>query len=56
MIIDETIAYDIDDSSTVTMSVKNIFNESVIYPSYDGKHNGIQREGRNWLLTYEKRF
>lgn len=56
MIVDETIAYEIDDSSTVTLSVKNLFKESVIYPSYDAKHNGIHREGRNWLVTYEKRF
>jgi len=56
MIIDGTIAYDIDSSSTVTLSAKNMFNEPVIYPSYQGKHNGIRREGRNWLVTYKKRF
>lgn len=56
MVIDETVAYDIDESSTVTLSAKNLFNEPVIYPSYQGKHEGIRREGRNWLITYEKRF
>lgn len=56
MIVDETVTYDIDNSSLMTLSVKNLFNESVIYPSYQGKHEGIRREGRNWLLTYEKRF
>lgn len=56
MVVDETVAYDIDESSSVTVSVKNLFNESVIYPSYRGGHEGIRREGRNWLLTYEKRF
>ena len=56
MVIDETVAYDIDSSSTVTLSAKNIFNDPVIYPSYQGKHDGLRREGRNWLVTYEKRF
>lgn len=56
MVVDETVAYDVDDSSTVTLSAKNLFNEPIIYPSYSAKHEGIRREGRNWLLTYEKRF
>lgn len=56
MIVDETVVYEIDGDSTVTLSVKNLFNESVIYPSYDLKHDGLHREGRNWLMTYEKRF
>jgi outer membrane receptor for ferrienterochelin and colicins len=56
MIIDQTLAYDVDESSTVTLSAKNLFNEPVIYPSYQGKHEGLRREGRNWLVTYEKRF
>lgn len=56
MLVDETLSYNLDDVSMVTFSVKNLFKESVIYPSYDAKHNGIHREGRNWLLTYEKQF
>ena len=56
MVIDETIAYDIDESSVVTLSAKNLFNEPVIYPSYQGKNEGLRREGRNWLITYEKKF
>lgn len=56
MVIDETATYDIDESSMVTLSVKNLFNEPVIYPSYQGKHDGLRREGRNWLVTYEKKF
>jgi outer membrane receptor protein involved in Fe transport len=56
MIVDETVSYDIDTSSTVTLSAKNLFNQAVIYPSYQGKHDGLRREGQNWLLTYEKRF
>lgn len=55
-IIDETAAFDIDSTSSVTFSVKNLFNEKVVYPSYRAQHEGIIREGRNWLLTYEKRF
>lgn len=56
MLVDETLSYNLDDLSIVTLSVKNLFKESVIYPSYDAKHDGIHREGRNWLLTYEKQF
>jgi outer membrane receptor for ferrienterochelin and colicins len=56
MIIDQTFSYDMDESSTVTVSAKNLFNEPVIYPSYQGKNEGLRREGRNWLVTYEKRF
>ncbi len=56
MVVDETIVYEIDNTSSMTLSIKNLFKESVIYPSYDVKHNGIHREGRNWLMTYEKRF
>jgi outer membrane receptor for ferrienterochelin and colicins len=56
MVVDETLAYEINDSSTLTLSAKNLFNEPVIYPSYQGKHDGLRRDGRNWLLTYEKRF
>ncbi|HEX5330174.1 TonB-dependent receptor plug domain-containing protein [Sulfuricurvum sp.] len=56
MVVNETLSYDLDESSMMTFSVKNLFNEAVIYPSYQGKHDGVRREGRNWLLTYEKRF
>ncbi len=56
IIIDETIAYDIDNSSSVMLSAKNLFDATLIYPSYLGNHDGLRREGRNWLLTYEKRL
>lgn len=56
MLVDETLSYNLDDLSMITFSVKNFFKESVIYPSYDAKHEGIHREGRNWLVTYEKQF
>lgn len=56
MVVDESVSYDLDETSMMTFSVKNLFNEAIIYPSYQAKHEGIRREGRNWLLTYEKRF
>ena len=56
LIVDETIAYDIDSSSLITLSVKNLFDSSIIYPSFRQNNAGIKREGRNWLLTYEKLF
>ncbi|MFZ2889627.1 TonB-dependent receptor plug domain-containing protein [Sulfuricurvum sp.] len=56
MLVDETLTYNLDDLSMLTFSVKNLFKESVIYPSYNAKHEGIHREGRNWLVTYEKQF
>ncbi|MDD2828657.1 MAG: TonB-dependent receptor [Sulfuricurvum sp.] len=56
MVVDETLSYHLDDLSMITVSVKNLFNEAVIYPSYSAKHDGILREGRNWLVTYEKQF
>jgi outer membrane receptor for ferrienterochelin and colicin len=56
MVVDESVSYDLDESSMMTFSVKNLFNEAIIYPSYQAKNEGILREGRNWLLTYEKWF
>ncbi|MBC8236739.1 MAG: TonB-dependent receptor [Helicobacteraceae bacterium] len=56
MLLDETIVYSIDSYSSLALSVKNLFDATVIYPSYQAKHDGLQREGRNWLVTYEKKF
>lgn len=56
LVVDETIVYNIDGSSMVTLSAKNLFNTLVYYPSFQQKNNEIKREGRNWLLTYEKQF
>ncbi|MBC8236643.1 MAG: TonB-dependent receptor [Helicobacteraceae bacterium] len=56
MILDESVSYTIDKSSTLIFTAKNLFDASVVYPSYQGKHDGIKREGRNWLVTYEKKF
>ena len=56
MILDESVSYSIDKSSTLILSAKNLFDASVVYPSYQGKHDGIRREGRNWLVSYEKKF
>lgn len=55
-VVDGTLGYDLDASTSLTFSIKNLFNEKVIYPSYLAHHDEIVREGRNWLLTYEKRF
>jgi outer membrane receptor protein involved in Fe transport len=55
-ILDETLAYKIDMQSNIMFSVKNLFDASVIYPSYQAKHKGIEREGRNWLISYDRRF
>ena len=56
ILIDETIAYDIDNFSSVTFSLKNLFDETIKYPSFVQYHESITREGRNWLLTYSKQF
>ena len=56
IIFDETISYNIDGYSNVMLSVKNLFDRSVMYPSYQSKHDGLKREGRNWLVTYERKF
>ncbi|WP_415248753.1 TonB-dependent receptor plug domain-containing protein [Sulfurimonas sp.] len=56
MVVDETMVYRIDGGTMLTFSVKNLFDETILYPSYEQKNNEIKREGRNWLLTYEKQF
>ncbi|MBF0264691.1 MAG: TonB-dependent receptor [Gammaproteobacteria bacterium] len=56
LVIDETIVYQLNKSSTLRLSVKNLFNETIKYPSYHQKQEGIIREGRNWLLTFSKQF
>ena len=55
-VFDETIVYKTDDASMITFSIKNLFNETILYPSYGQKNDELRREGRNWLLTYEKQF
>lgn len=42
--------YKIDDNKTISLSVKNIFDES--YESPDG----YSQPGRNWMLTFKKKF
>jgi len=56
LVMDETVTYLYDKSSKIMLSVKNLFDTNIIYPSYNGNNDGIQREGRHWLVTYEKRF
>ncbi len=55
-VVDQTILYKIDESSNVSFSVKNLFDETIKYPSYTQNHESITREGRNWLLSYSKQF
>ena len=56
-IFDETVTYRFSPSSELRLSVKNLFNREVALPSYyystDG---GIEREGRNYFLSYVYRF
>lgn len=51
--VDETLSYSIDKKSTILFCVKNIFNESIRYPSYTNNNDYIEREKRNWQLSYK---
>ena len=57
-IFDETITYRFSPSSEIRATVKNLFDADVRMPAYyyytaDG---GIQREGRNYFVSYVHRF
>jgi iron complex outermembrane receptor protein len=57
-IFDETVTYRFSSSSEIRATVKNLFDADVRMPAYyyytaDG---GIQREGRNYFVTYVHRF
>lgn len=52
LVIDETIVYDMETGSSIMFSLKNIFNESIKYPSYSHNNDYIEREGRNFLISY----
>jgi outer membrane receptor for ferrienterochelin and colicin len=57
-IFDETITYRFSPSSEIRATVKNLFDADVRMPAYyyytaDG---GIQREGRNYFVSYVQRF
>ncbi|MBU0632168.1 TonB-dependent receptor [bacterium] len=56
-IFDETLTYHISPTSTLQITVKNIFNERVMQPAYYYYVNGgIQREGRNYLVSFVQNF
>lgn len=57
-IFDETVTYRFSPSSEVRGTVKNIFNTDVRMPAYyyNTADGGIQREGRNYFVTYVHRF
>ena len=56
-IFDETITYKLTHTSEVQASIKNLFNATVLQPAYyDSAHQGIQREGRNYMLTFTQKF
>jgi outer membrane receptor for ferrienterochelin and colicins len=57
-IFDETVTYRLSPSSEIRATVKNLFDADVRMPAYyyytaDG---GIQREGRNYFVSYVHRF
>ena len=57
-IFDETATYHFTSSNEIRFSVKNLFNAVVLQPAYyyDSAKDGIQREGRNYMITYVQRF
>ncbi len=57
-IFDETLTYRFTSQSKIQASIKNLFDARVLQPSYyyDSAHDGIQREGRNYLITYVQKF
>lgn len=57
-IFDETLTYKFTPQSEIQASVKNLFNATVLQPSYyyDSAKQGIQREGRNYMFTFMQKF
>lgn len=57
-IFDETFTYRFTPHSQIQATIKNLFNAQVLQPSYyyGSAHEGIQREGRNYLVNYVHRF
>ena len=54
-LIDETITYNLSNSSHIILTVKNLFNEASKLPNYD-YDGGSPREGRNYFLSYVQKF
>ncbi|MFY9143660.1 TonB-dependent receptor plug domain-containing protein [Sulfuricurvum sp.] len=56
-IVDETLTYRFSASSELRLTVKNLFNEDIRLPSYYyNTEGGIQREGRNYLVSFVQSF
>ena len=56
-IFDETVTYRFSPQSEMRFTVKNLFNTEVRQPSYYYEMaGGIEREGRNWFLSYVYNF
>ncbi len=57
-IFDETLTYRFTPQSELQASVKNLFNATILQPSYyyDSAKQGIQREGRNYMFTFIQKF
>ncbi len=56
-IFDETLTYRFSPSNEVRLTIKNLFNEDVRQPSYYYREpGGVEREGRNWFLSYIQKF
>ena len=56
-IFDETLTYMISPFTSVSATIKNIFNEPVFNPAYYYYTNGgVPREGRNFLFTFSQKF
>lgn len=56
-IVDQSVSYRFTPQSEVRLSIKNLFNADVRLPSYYyNTAGGIQREGRNFFLSYIHTF
>ena len=56
-IFDETLTYRFSTSSEARVGIKNIFNADDRQPSYYyNTQGGLQREGRNYFLSYVQKF
>jgi len=56
-IFDETLTYKLSPSSEIRATLKNLFNQEVKEASYYyNTSGGIQREGRNFYLSYTQKF
>lgn len=56
-IFDETLTYRFSSLSEMRVTVKNLFDADVRQPSYYYNiSGGVQREGRNYMLSYVYRF